>query len=224
MAIGIAYIGQRRFEKTSKPNHKKLFNRLSEKYQFKIYDFIKDSPNPECPFTSSGGIQVWDFLKAKDSITEDIIIKLRSDIWFTRSSMNVLIKYLDKVVSEEFDIVFLGLDFLNACDKLCQEYPVHGAKKITDFVIISRKSAIVENEKVIFQISGPKHKSGNQMFRAIVKPESKAVSVSCQMYLLRKDYENPNTWQLYKEWTDEYYKSQESQEWVLNNKEIIGTF
>jgi len=224
MAIGIAYIGQRRFDKTSKPNHKKLFKQLSEKYQLKIYDFIKDAPNLDCPFTSSGGVQVWDFLNAKDSVAEDIFIKLRSDLWFTRSSINVMMEYVGKVADGELDIVFLGLDFLNACDKTCQEYPVHGAKKITDFVIISRKSAIVKNDTVIAQLSGPKHKSGNQMFRAIVKSDVKAISVSCQIYLLRKNYENPNNWQLYKEWTDEYRKSQASQEWVKNNKKIIETF
>jgi hypothetical protein len=225
MAIAITYIGQRRFQKTSEKNHRNFFELLQSKYKIKIYDFIKDAVDPNCPFTSSGGVQVWDFLKAKDNITEDIFIKIRTDVWITKSAETVILTYLDKVVSGELDMAFFGLDFLNCCNLICYEQPVQGLKKITDFIIIAKKSAIVENKIVINQLTGPKHKSGNQMFRAVFNPESvKAVTVSCQLYLLRKDYTVFDNWKMYKEWTDEYHKSKESQAWVASNAEIIRTF
>ena len=60
MAIAITYIGQRRFQKTSEKNHRNFFELLQSKYKIKIYDFIKDAVDPNCPFTSSGGVQVWE--------------------------------------------------------------------------------------------------------------------------------------------------------------------
>ena len=41
MAIGVAYIGERRFYGTSQKNHEELFNLIRSKYELKIYNFSK---------------------------------------------------------------------------------------------------------------------------------------------------------------------------------------
>ncbi len=221
MAIAVVYIGQRKFDKTSKANHQALIELLKTQHTVNVYDFTRPGPSTNGPFTSSGGIQVWDFLQAVKSVHEDIIIKFRTDLWFTRNSMPVVLSELNQVVKGDNDVAFMGVDFTHHYDKL--HYRIDATnKKVTDFVIIASRNNLDTEESIVTRLNGPKHKSGNVMFKYILAPEARAVSVSCQMYLLRKDYDIPCNWQIYSDWTSEYYKSEAAQQWVANNKKFIG--
>jgi len=236
MAIGIAYIGERRFYQTSQSNHEELFNLLRTKYELTIYDFAKgerlnmgeftdrfrsNSSDAACPYNTSGAIQLWDFVQANKQVTEDIIIKIRTDIWFTKNSMQVVLKELDEIIDGNTDVSFMGLDFLNCCDKLYARAEAV-EKKVPDFLIISRKSMLASTEIVLAKVNAPsKQKSGNVMFKYILGEGARAVKVSCQMYLIRHEYAEPNNWQIYSDWTSQYHKSVDSQQWVANNKQLI---
>jgi hypothetical protein len=221
MAISVVYIGQRKFDKTSRANHSKLFELLKIKYEINVYDFTRSGLSTTGPFQSSGGVQVWDFLQAVKQVKEDIIIKLRTDTWFTNSSMPVILNELDEIVNNNNDVAFMGVDFTNHYNKLHERTDATN-KKVTDFAIIARRSSLDTEESIVTRLNGPKHKSGNVMFKYILAPDARAVSVSCQMYLLRKDYDTPSNWQIYSDWTSEYYKSEAAQQWVANNKKFIG--
>ena len=222
MIIGIVYIGKRRFDKTSKSNHQELLKLLKTQHTVNVYDFAKSQNTTAGPFTSSGGVQVWDFLQAVKQVKEDIVIKLRTDLWFTRNSMSVVLGELNEVVNGNNDVAFMGVDFRNHYDKLHERLDASTTKKTTDFAIITRRSSLDTEESIVTRLNGPKHKSGNVMFKYILVPEARAVSVSCQMYLLRKNYDTPSNWQIYSDWTSEYYKSETAQQWVANNKKFIG--
>jgi len=238
MAIGIAYIGERRFQQTSQANHEELFNLLRTKHELTIYDFGKgerlnmgefadrfrsNSSDTACPYDTSGAIQVWDFVQANKQVTEDIIIKIRTDTWFTKNSMQVVLKELDEIVAGNTDVSFMGLDFLNCCDKLYERSDAAETKKVPDFFIIARRTALASTEAIIEKVEAPsKQKSGNVMFKYILGEAARAVKVSCQMYLIRHEYTEPNNWQIYSEWTSQYNKSVESQKWVAENKKFIG--
>jgi hypothetical protein len=221
MAIAVVYIGQRKFDKTSAANHQVLIELLKTQHTVNVYDFTRPGPSTDGPFTSSGGVQVWDFLQAVKSVKEDIIIKLRTDLWFTNNSMPVVLSELNEIVNGNNDVAFMGVDFTNHYDKLHERTDATN-KKVTDFTIISRRSSLDTEESIVTRLNGPKHKSGNVMFKYILAPEARAVNISCQMYLLRKDYDTPSNWQIYSDWTSEYYKSETAQQWVANNKKFIG--
>jgi hypothetical protein len=221
MAIAVVYIGQRKFDKTSKINHQALIELLKLQHTVNVYDFTRPEPSTDGPFTSSGGIQVWDFLQAVKSVDEDIIIKLRTDLWFTNNSMSVVLRELNEIVDGNNDVAFMGVDFTNHYDKLHERNDATN-KKVTDFAIIACRSSLDTEESIVTRLNGPKHKSGNVMFKYILAPNARAVCVSCQMYLLRKDYDTPDNWQVYSDWTSEYYKSETAQQWVANNKKFIG--
>jgi len=222
MAIAVVYIGQQKFDKTSKVNHQAFIELLKTQHTVNVYDFTRPGPSTNGPFTSSGGVQVWDFLQAVKSVDEDIIIKLRPDLWFTRNSMAVVLSELNEIVNGNNDVAFMGVDFTNHYDKLHERIDAATTKKVTDFAIIARRSSLDTEESIVTRLNGPKHKSGNVMFKYILAPEVRAVSISCQMYLIRKDYDIPDNWQIYSDWTSEYYKSETAQQWVANNKKFIG--
>ena len=221
MAIAVVYIGQRKFDKTSTANHQALIELLKTQHTVNVYDFTRPGPSTDGPFSSSGGIQVWDFLQAVKSVNEDIVIKLRTDLWFTRNSMSAVLSELNEIINGNNDVAFMGIDFTNHYDKLHERNDATN-KKVTDFAIIARRSSLDAEESIVTRLNGPKHKSGNVMFKYILAPDARAVSVSCQMYLLRKDYDAPSNWQIYSDWTSEYYKSEAAQQWVANNKKFIG--
>jgi len=221
MAIAVVYIGQRKFDNTSTANHQALIELLKTRHAVNVYDFTRQGPSTDGPFTSSGGVQVWDFLQAVKSVKEDVIIKLRTDLWFTTNSMSVVLSELDEIVNGNNDVAFMGVDFTNHYDKLHERSDATN-KKVTDFVIIARRSSLDTEESIVTRLNGPKHKSGNVMFKYILAPDARAVNISCQMYLLRKDYDTPDNWQIYSDWTSEYYKSESAQQWVANNRKFIG--
>ena len=86
MDIGFVYTGERRFENIGRENHKLLFNALSEFTAFNIYDECKDDRSND-DFTISAPNQIWDFYKALPKVKEQIVIRMRTDIWFAKSSI-----------------------------------------------------------------------------------------------------------------------------------------
>lgn len=227
MAIGIIQTGLKRFYNTAKFNHKKLYDTLSKRYGITVYDFYRDKADPNCPFDQSGKVQVYDFLTAKDQVQEDIIIKIRSDVYFTRSSIEVVCKEIDNVISGESDIVFMGIDFMNDFSEVHKREDARTVKghKVTDFVVIARKDKVSDTGEIIELLKhSVKDKSGNKTFNLIMSDTAVAKKVSCQMYILRKEYDSFENWQIYWDWCSQYYKSPVAQDWVKNNKEIINAF
>lgn len=238
--IAVVYIGERKFKETSLNNHAELFNLIESKYNLKIYDFTKGhreqfgmledrfrskSSDIVCPYTTSGGIQVWDFLQACNQTTEEFIIKLRTDMWFTKTSIQIVLKELENIIISQNDIAFMGLDFTNGYDKIYAETLVNKNVKVPDFLIVARRSKLAPASVILERLNTPlKVKSGNIMYKYIIDNLSRAVAISCQIYLIRKEYKDPNNWQIYSEWVQQYFRLTEALAWVTNNKEIIEDF
>jgi hypothetical protein len=223
--IAIVYIGQRRFQETTKQNHKKFLTELSKEFKIKIYDFIKDAPDPACPYDRSGTVQVWDFVHAIEKVQEEIVIKLRTDVWFTDSSIRVVIQELKKIVEKSLDLAYFGI---NLRHHYSAEYHISNAqheKKVMDFIIIARKNKLRSSQDIINSLSSTiKEQSGNKFFRLLMTPDTIAVSISCQMYLVRKDLNNATNWQVLSDWCSEYRKLEQAQDWVKHNSLSIGKF
>lgn len=225
MAIAIVQTGLSRFTQVTKTNHLELYQMIKDRYGSTVYDFYRKQDNPLCPFGLSGKVQVFDFVTGRDQVSEDIMLKIRSDVYFTRSSMQVVCQELDKIIGGYNDISYMGLDFLNDYDKEYSSVNARHAKKVTDFVIAARCSSVEKTDRVIEILSNSvKDKSGNKTFYNILTPEARATKVSCQMYLIRKEYTHLNNWQVYWDWSSQYNKSPVAQEWVKNNREQINAF
>ncbi len=225
MAIAVVFVGLSRFNSVTKPNHLELLNLLDKKYGVTVYNFYRETDNPDCPFHESGKVQVFDFLTSRDKVKEDIMLKIRSDVFFTKTSIDIVCREIDQIIEGNNDVAYMGLDFLLGYDKEYQRDNARDVKKITDFVIAARCNSVEETEKVIHILANHvKDKSGNKTFFNLLKPESRAVKVSCQMYLVRKSYKILDNWEIYWDWCQQYKKSEIAQEWVKNNKEIINSF
>jgi hypothetical protein len=227
MTIGVMFTGLKRFVNTTKSNHQQVLDILDQRFGIEIYNYFRDSADPACPFDQSGKVQVYDFLTGKDKVKQQVFVKIRSDVYFTGSSIDVLCKEIDAVLSHESDIVYMGIDFMNdysAIHKREDARTVHG-HKVTDFVIVARKDKVADTDTIIEMLkSSVKDKSGNKTYNLILTESAIAKKVSTQIYILRKEYSECDNWQIYWDWCSQYLKSPVAQDWVKNNADTIRSF
>ena len=137
--IDIFYTGDARYNPdVSVKNHQKFFDELRKISKYTIHNFTKqDLERPICPYEDpadhrdvpgqlhrrrgeSAKIQIWDFMSSLRRTSNPIIIKMRTDLWFTDSSIIHLILQIEKLLVGENDVVFVGSDFLP--NSSCAEY------------------------------------------------------------------------------------------------------
>lgn len=205
--ISVFYTGDRRHNPAiAEANHSEFFKQLRTLDEVEVHYFTKDYPGRGmCPFDEGGpdvklrrgqggAVQVWDFCQSVNQVKGDVVIRLRTDIWFTKTAINHIINHINDVVSDQRDIVFFGSDLVN--DNQGKEHEVieidrYEPARIQDFIVVARRNRLVDNNTVIAGLlatSPKKIRSGNKTFRTIVPEGSRAATVLCQLYLIRKYY------------------------------------
>jgi hypothetical protein len=198
--VAILYIGHPRFKESSTLNHKKLIDAISTKFEVTIYNFTQPIlDRSECSFTSAGAIQLWDFYTSIDKIKEDVIIKIRTDLFFTDSSITAIISELTQIAYYQIDVSFLGLGLLSEHfdSKIYEEkfysYSYRKTGKVLDWIVIVNKKFISTKEIVFEDLTTGKSSrngSGNYIWKLIVKSPLDTNVVCCHTALIRKLYKN----------------------------------
>lgn len=204
MDIGFVYTGERRFENIGKENHKQLFNALSEFTAFNIYDECKDDRSND-EFTLSAPNQIWDFYKALPKVKEQIVIRMRTDIWFAKSSIPHVINEILTTQQGKRDFTLIGSELFRHYNNEYDTYDLpefivgHKSEKAkvktADFItVVNRK--VLRPEKDIYKwLKTEYSKSGNRLWQRIRNGSGK-FSFG-QIYLIRANYRPENL-------TDEY--------------------
>jgi hypothetical protein len=195
--IGIFFNGENRYNTVSQENHRDFINLIKEKYRVNVYDLtIENIERNVCPYIESGSVQLWDFVKSIDIIQEEILIKLRTDLWITPSATNTILAELEKTINNDQDVSFLGYAHKNHFSDKYKKYPVLGFENVRDLVIIVNKKTLLESEKILDLLKEEgENKSGNLVYGKILKPTTRAYNVYCQLYLIRKNYDkSKNNW------------------------------
>jgi hypothetical protein len=214
MNLAVFYTGDVRHNQfIATANHNKLITALKV---VKIYNFTKSDPERGlCPYDDGepdtvyrrgqgGAIQVWDFCQGVDRTTEDIVLRLRTDIWFTDSSIDVIVNELKLMIDNQADITYFGSDWVNQTVGVINlKLPVHidHDPVVQDFVILAQRSKIKSTSSVIDDLAKVipnKRRSGNKTFRYIIPTEPGVPGfrnqlaivhrILCQIWLIRQDY------------------------------------
>ena len=187
MNIGIFYIGLSRFRESTKENHQQFFNQLENKFQCSYYDFT-NLDRSTCPFNlenlnQRGNLQVWDFAKATNLIQNNIVIKMRTDVWITDSASNEIILEIFKVCNNEIDASFLGFS-----TKIFQHTVLKvDHQGVADFIVIANKKKIRSFEDICNHLSTKNYKSGNLAYSEILNNHYTANNVVSELYIVRKE-------------------------------------
>ena len=195
MSLGFLYTGERRFEKIGRENHKLLYNALSEFTSFKIYDECKKDRKSD-EFVLSAPNQIWDFYKALPAVKERIIVKMRTDIWFTKSSIPHVVNEILATLQGKRTFTLIGSElkthYNNEYDTydLPEFWPGHKSDKAkvktADFITIADKEALRPKDEIYKILKTEKSKSGNRLWQRIRKGPGK-YSFG-QIYLIRNNY------------------------------------
>ena len=200
MDIGFVYTGERRFEKIGKENHKLLYNTLSEFTSFNIYDECKDDRSND-EFTSSAPNQIWDFYKALSKVKEQIVIRMRTDIWFSKSSIPHVVNEILATQRGQRNFTLIGAELDRHYNNEYATYDLPEVKKqkrktkTADFMTIVNRDVLKPKEDIYKWLKTEKSKSGNRLWQKIRYGEGK-YSFG-QIYLIRHNYREENL-------TDEY--------------------
>ena len=196
--IGIFYTGLPRYREETRLNHDKLITRLQAIAPVQVYDFLQPGfPRDDLPCAgdvgSAGGIQVWDFMKAAQILTEPVIVKLRTDLWFCESSFEVVAREVESVLRGHNDVSYLGSNLKMNFDKEDIRYPANSHKKVPDFVVVARRDKVLEIDRVRDRLREHYNNvaNGNKVFRIITPDMDSSVSVNCHIFLMRKALRNP---------------------------------
>lgn len=210
--ISIFYTGDRRHNfDVMRENHANMIQQLSTLDTVEVSWFTKDyAQRGVCPFNEGGAddhlrrgqggaVQVWDFMSSADRVQGDVVIKFRTDIWFTESSRQVIMQHVQDILQGRMDIVFFGSDLVN--DNQGQEHTVyditpHDPARIQDFIIAARRSSLADSQQVIDRMLAmppKKVRSGNKTFRYILGTNCRAQGVRCHLWLIRRYYASTPT-------------------------------
>lgn len=196
MEIAFVYTGERRFEKIGKENHRHLFQTLSEFTSFKIIDKCKKDRNND-EFNLSGPNQIWDFYKAIDDVKEDIIIRMRTDVWFTPSSMPHIVNEILATKNGNQHFSLIGSELFNHYNVEYKTYdlpdiriPAKSHVKTADFMCIVNKNNLRDKQEIYNELKNEKSKSGNRLWQKIRKTTGQ-YSFG-QIYLLRDNFRKEN--------------------------------
>jgi len=221
-------------------NHKKLFDEIEKIIPIKVYFFTRDDPERGiCPYDPpeqidhdnsyrrgyGGAVQLWDFLRGVQRTTEPYVMRVRTDLWFTESAIEIICNEIKELIAGQGDIFYFGSDWINQNAGLVyNKSPVYAEvdKTIQDFMILASRDKLVPFDECIEnvnQIVPNKRRSGNKMFRYIIRfnnikgeegsttrvQYSKPFRILCQIWLIRKTYtESPTDNEVCKDYIQSY--------------------
>ena len=239
--LAIFYTGDVRHNtRITYANHKKLFKEIEKLIPIKVYFFTRDDPERGvCPYDppeqidsdnayrrgQGGAVQLWDFLRGVQRTTEPYIMRVRTDLWFTESAIEIICNEIKELIAGEGDIFYFGSDWINQnAGTIHDKSNVHmdADKTIQDFVILAKRDKLVPFDLCIENVNKVvpnKRRSGNKMFRYIIPIDhvsndeastirvqySKPFRILCQIWLVRKNYtEYPTDNEVCKDYIQSY--------------------
>lgn len=188
MDIGFVYTGEKRFENIGRENHKLLYNTLSEFTSFNIYDQCK-ADRKDDEFQLSAPNQIWDFYKALPAVKERIVIKMRTDIWLTKSSIPHIVNEILATQQGKRTFTLIGSELKTHYNNEYDTYDLPSDKskvKTADFITIVDKESLRPKDEIYELLKTERSKSGNRLWQRIRKGPGK-YSFG-QIYLIRANF------------------------------------
>jgi hypothetical protein len=208
--LAIFYIGLPRYETIGKQNHQQLIEALKTHWDIVEYNFcFPNIDRSSYPFTEHkkwghGQTQVWDFYTALDSIRETFVLKMRTDVWLAKSSIEYVSNELLNVQNSSKDLIYFGTDERSPDLHMQRAHYDIPKAKVLDLIIAANKTKISSKEDAFVKLSQVKSKNnGNASYTVLIHNPQKTNVVPLKICPIRKEYSNyPTTKQVFLDWVD----------------------
>lgn len=209
--VSIVYTGHARFASVTEHNHRQMIDRIRSVLPTEVYhmttDQVDQSDNPWREV--SGASQVWQFVNACAQVYESIVIKFRTDLWFTPMSMNVVQHELEEILLDRQDAAFLGSNWNEFLGHEHTRLRVKTLETVQDFVVMARRSSLRDPRDILDDLNHTlpgKLKCGTKVFDYVLDAQARAHNVMCQIWLCRQHYLSPNHYTVGKDYVLSYKK------------------
>ena len=162
-----------------------------------------------------------------ENIKENIIIKFRSDLWFTDEAINAIVTEVKLVYDGEQDASFIGCNWKDYIGHTYTKEHVNEKPWVQDFVIVVDKNTLKDKKEIYQNIESSKPSKracGTKLFRSLLTTQDRAYNVMSQVYLIRKQLEgNFDPWQVGHDYIFEDmkrfgHKMPDAMPWYMNTK------
>lgn len=201
--LDVFYIGENRFRDRTQENHAWMLAQLESRFgRISTHDFLQPGfDRSDCPVTgdagSAGGLQVWDFMKVAQKLSAACIMKLRTDVWFSRSSLTPVSRAIERCISGATDVSYLGANVKQGLENPDDNKPAYHEKKVPDFVIVARRSAVLDIDRVRSHLQAAKDvSSGNRVFKIITPDLTRSETTWCRILLVRRSNTFSRDWNI----------------------------
>ena len=233
MKISMCYTGDiRGNHAVMAKNHLPLIVELQKLCEVETLDFTKgsklrgknpyDHNEPDIKYRrgEGGAVQLWDFVHAIGNCDGDIVIKMRTDIWFEPMTIGIVVETVKRIINDQLDAAYMGSDWLNGHHgQICEIEEMTAATKLTpDFCIIARRDKIRNLDNIRQQIAETKpqkRRSGNKTFRWLMtegrEMTGRVSMIFCRIWLIRKSYDDhiPEDWEVVRDYIQSYLVTKE---------------
>lgn len=188
--IAVIYLGAAKFRDYTRINHEMLFNQLRSNWPITIYDYTDSNIDwKSWPAVENTKVQeVHSFLQVLDRVSEKVVIKLNTDVWFTPQAQEAVLQETMSIANGITDACFIGMELSEDFAVDYHRIKIEKTVKIQDTVVIAHTDRI--NKGVIAQQEieqDRKAHSRNRAYRHLVAKDSNAVSIHTQLPVVCDD-------------------------------------
>ena len=210
MKLSLVYVGLPRYEKLGRTNHKSFLKKLNDIAEVTVYDYTQPKlDRTDCPFDVPAQLQLWDFYKILELVPDNIIIKIRTDIWFTDDAVDIIISKIKEFNEKEWDILFIGDDHENPDTELnffIQPTIDYKKSSVKDLIVVARKNKILSYDEYFIKSDSIKNKyNGNLLFKCIISNFDQSYTLGTKIFLIKKEYNYyPSDVEIITNWASAY--------------------
>lgn len=179
-SIAFIYIGEPRFQKLGKHNHKMIFDKLKElNIKFNIYDFTSKKR-----ITKYTGLsQVTNFFNSIEKTNEHILVKMRTDMYMSDEIKLNIIKNIQEIIKDNSKV----FGYKGKNKELKQKYKKSEDSVFGDYVIIIHRNNInYDKDNIYKEIKNNRIRdAGHRCFPLMIKNKESIYKIFGKIFPIR---------------------------------------
>lgn len=199
-SIAIVYIGERRFDGMAASNHQRLFDALAQRHQYQIYDVTHAYRTWSVEGLCGEQAQILDMHHALSQVSEDFVIKIRTDAWICPWEIDKVLDNIDRVVNDGLDFAFMGprLNFESEVEHYDYVIPQHPWTH--DVLICFRKSNAKNVPELLQNFPDQNLYTLNKGWWLFATEGSRCNNHHMDIYIIRQALDTPTDYQVVEDW------------------------
>jgi hypothetical protein len=204
-SIAVLYIGERRYSDMTADNHQRFLDALTKKHTYTVYDVTHAYRTWSTQGLCGEQAQILDTHHALKMIKEEVVIKIRTDVWICAWEIDYLVTKIDQVVNHALDFLYVGPCV--ARDNEDREQTVvrenNEPRWVHDLMVIFRNNQVNDVEWLLEHFPEIDNYRWNHGWYMLAKKDAVCQILHRDVYVIRKKLDQPCHYQIVEDWYDQ---------------------